>query len=486
MKNTLVLIVLCLIFTSIAHAQKLCDTLFNKDTTNYWLEEYSSYYRVYDASDKSKGRKPYRDYYKTGELSAQGYYLTIEEDSTVFDGEQIHYYKNGKINSRIFFSDNMQHKKVITFYQNGNKAIEYQYTKKAVEVGEPIYDENDEIIGLKNTYYTEIPIFDGIKAIYDTVGRMILGGEYINGERNGKWMMLRTYNSFEYIWFDSWNIDCWTNPIEPYTFIGSFTDKGLIFEIDDLMKAKNGYYIVHYSNGLLNGICKLYTDKGEDTGFTLNYKNGCLDGYQIDEGDSSTIEDLFENGKFIKETHYDNKGNIKWILDREDGKTRKTIFLSETENLLISKISFQYETNIFFPDAPFERIMKDAFWEETIASDITKEGKYQMFDRYNRLFGEGEYIKDKNAGDWFYYYHDQGIYEKRVYKDSVLVNTRVYTSDNKPFTGTRTIIRLSESNDEQSTVIISVKDAIIKEIRYLNPETEKVYKVVKYQNGLPK
>lgn len=483
MKNTLVLIVLCLIFTSIAQAQKLCDTLFNKDTVDMFnWEEYSSYYRLYDASDKSKGRKPYRDYYKTGELSAQGYYLTITEDSTVFDGEQIHYYKNGKIDSRIIFSDNMQHKKVTTYYQNGNKALEYDYKYESGEYRGPIYDENDEIIA-KDTLFTYTNnVFDGLKAVYDTTGRMVVGGEYVNGKRNGRWM-IRSYKSFENFVFDDVRIDFWIyNPWEQYHFIGPFDYKTIIDEINDLM----GYYIVHYSNGHLNGICKLYTNEGEDIGCTLNYKDGSLDGYQISEGDSTTLEDLFDNRKFIKETLYDNNGNIKWILDRDGDERRKTVFLSEAENPLISKISFHYDSNIFFPSSPFGRIMEDAFWEETFASDFSKEGKYQMFDRYNRLFGEGEYIKDKKSGDWFYYYHDQGIYEKRVYKDSVLVNTRVYTSDNKPFTGTRTIIRLSESNDEQSTVIISVKDAIIKEIRYLNPETEKVHKVVKYQNGLPK
>ena len=480
MKNTLVIIALCIYIASVGHAQNLCDTLFNKDTIDNWAEDYSSYYRVYDASDKSKGRKPYRDYYKTGELSAKGYYLTIDEDSTVFDGEQIHYYKNGKIDSRIFFSDNMQHKKVTTFYQNGNKALEYEYENEPEEY--EIFDVNKGPTGLKDIHY--INIFDGLKAIYDTLGRMLVGGEFVNGKRNGRWILRNCFkiHYLEYLVFDF--IDYFCNTGQPH-FLGLFDYKTIIDQINDLKYEPDGYYLVHYSNGKLHGICKLYTNEGEDKGFTLNYRNGYLDGYQLFEGDSTILEDLFENGKFIKETLYDNKGNIKWILDCDD-KSRKTVYLSETENPFISKISFHYETNIFFPCSPFGRIMNNAFWAEAFASDISKAGRYQMFDRYNRLFADGEYVKDKKSGDWIYYYYDQGIYEKRVYKDSIFINTRIYTLDDKPFTGTRKVVRQSESDDDFSTVEIKVKDAVIKEVRYLNTPSEKIYTIVKYQNGLPK
>ena len=40
---------------------------------------FASFYRIYDANDKSELKKHFRDYYITGELQSEGGYISIDK-----------------------------------------------------------------------------------------------------------------------------------------------------------------------------------------------------------------------------------------------------------------------------------------------------------------------------------------------------------------------------------------------------------------------
>lgn len=100
MKKILICLVLAAIATS-SYAQSDTDTLYyDKEWKGVESKAFASYERVIPKSEDPNFRKPMRDYYITVELQSEGYYLTIDkydDSKSVFDGDFISYYKNGKV-----------------------------------------------------------------------------------------------------------------------------------------------------------------------------------------------------------------------------------------------------------------------------------------------------------------------------------------------------------------------------------------------------
>ena len=81
------------------------DTLYyDKEWKVVGNKVFAEYYRVYPVIDDSVSRKPFRDYYITGELQSEGGFITIDrydDSKSVFDGDWTSYYKSGKIEQRV-------------------------------------------------------------------------------------------------------------------------------------------------------------------------------------------------------------------------------------------------------------------------------------------------------------------------------------------------------------------------------------------------
>lgn len=99
------------------------DTLYyDKDWKSVSNKEFATFYRVLDLSDKSSSRKPFRDYYITGELQSEGGYISLDktdDKNSVFDGEWINYYKSGKVEQKGFRSNGMDEGEHTLYYENG-------------------------------------------------------------------------------------------------------------------------------------------------------------------------------------------------------------------------------------------------------------------------------------------------------------------------------------------------------------------------------
>lgn len=115
---------------AIANAQKLDTLYYDKDWKVVKNVLFASYYRIYDASDKSQGRKPFRDYYITGELQSEGGYISLdmEDDSkTVMDGEWTNYYKSGKVDQKGFRINGVPEGEEFYYYEDGSLKIHALY-----------------------------------------------------------------------------------------------------------------------------------------------------------------------------------------------------------------------------------------------------------------------------------------------------------------------------------------------------------------------
>ena len=99
------------------------DTLYyDKDWKIVSNKAFATFYRVLDLSDKSSSRKPFRDYYITGELQSEGGYISLDQTNdknSIFDGEWVNYYKSGKIEEKGFRSNNIDQGEHTQYYENG-------------------------------------------------------------------------------------------------------------------------------------------------------------------------------------------------------------------------------------------------------------------------------------------------------------------------------------------------------------------------------
>lgn len=123
MKKGLIITLLTLLSVIYCTAQKFDTLYYDKEWKVAKNALFASYYRIYDASDKSSDGKPFRDYYISGQLQAEGKYISIDpfdDSKSVFDGEMITYYKNGQIEYKRYENCGVAEGEYFAYYENGN------------------------------------------------------------------------------------------------------------------------------------------------------------------------------------------------------------------------------------------------------------------------------------------------------------------------------------------------------------------------------
>lgn len=98
----------CLIcFFDIAFSQSKIDTLYYDKDWKGCEQTFAAYRRVYSIPSDSNLTKRFRDYYITGELRADGEYVSIDkydDSKSVFNGAFVYYYKSGKVERKGYKS----------------------------------------------------------------------------------------------------------------------------------------------------------------------------------------------------------------------------------------------------------------------------------------------------------------------------------------------------------------------------------------------
>lgn len=116
-----------ILFLSFAWAMPLLSFAqtyyYDKNWKGVEQENFAEYKRILSpSSDSLHYANKYRDFYITGEKQGEGEYLSIDpydDAKSVFDGEQITYYKNGNVASKFFIKDSKQTGTFENYYENG-------------------------------------------------------------------------------------------------------------------------------------------------------------------------------------------------------------------------------------------------------------------------------------------------------------------------------------------------------------------------------
>lgn len=360
MKKHILIAVIIAAFTNICTAQQLKDKVYFDEDWNVIADaSKASYYRLYNANDKSTGLKPYKDFYINGILQGEGYYSKISkidgEIDFIEEGEQKNYYESGKLREKWYKKNGEMHGEDIMYYENGN--LMYQ------------------------TYYE-------------------------NGKPNGK-------------------------------------------------------YTKYDSTGTIDRV--------------FNYKHGILDGKQVQYAPDNRAEiwkeDYFNNGLMQKEiTYLDGKvRKIFTLISRTDTNfvANETWFYREDEDSLVGKKSVDM---VYDFDPEIWRYAFQMYYVETanFNNAISEyHGKYQSFDRQNRILTDGQYFYGEKTGKWTNYLYDQNCYYIDDYDDINAVR-HYYQLNNKPFSGHVTISEPADGKTE-----LNIKDGI-----HRGP-----YTVYRYDNG---
>lgn len=159
---TLVFVLSSLI--SYAQTEKL-DTIYYDKDWHGCSSIFATYYRVITIPTASNPVKRMRDYFITGELQGEANYISIDRNddtNTIFDGEVISYYKNGKIGQKVKWMDSHPSGDSFTYYENGNVKSHGHYNDSGQLDGELYqFDENGNLTstvgfnnGIPNSYLT--------------------------------------------------------------------------------------------------------------------------------------------------------------------------------------------------------------------------------------------------------------------------------------------------------------------------------------------
>ena len=107
----------------VAYGSAKLDTLYyDKDWKGVSSKPFATFYRIVDLGNDSGFKKLYRDFYITGELQAEGEYVSIDrydDSKSVFTGQYCTYYKSGKIEQKGFRNNGIPEGEYNAYYENG-------------------------------------------------------------------------------------------------------------------------------------------------------------------------------------------------------------------------------------------------------------------------------------------------------------------------------------------------------------------------------
>lgn len=115
--------ILMFFFLAISLLSSAQTYYYDKNWKGVEREDFAEFKRVLAPStDSLHFANKYRDYYITGEKQGEGDYITIDrydDSNSVFDGEQISYYKNGNVATKFFIKNGKQVGAFETYFDNG-------------------------------------------------------------------------------------------------------------------------------------------------------------------------------------------------------------------------------------------------------------------------------------------------------------------------------------------------------------------------------
>lgn len=175
---TMLLFISCMCYSQSSGLVEIDSAYYDSKWRGVPDKAFASYLRVYSTPVDQKYKKQYRDYYTTGEVKGEGFYISIDPmDGTksVLDGEQVSYYKSGAVESKENWVDGKINGEKQVYLENGliYKNMYYKDGKLDGTYTE-FFDDNGYVQTeyrngeYANPYYTRFdPLGRGVKYSFD-------------------------------------------------------------------------------------------------------------------------------------------------------------------------------------------------------------------------------------------------------------------------------------------------------------------------------
>jgi len=142
--------VFCLLMAAInlVSAQKVDTIYYDNDWKGIEVKEFASFVRYALYPKDINARKLVRDYYISGELQGEGEFISIDksdDSNSIFTGENITYYKNGKKSMIRTLINGVTHGRIILYFENGNKKTEMFAVDDVPNGIATVYNENGNV-----------------------------------------------------------------------------------------------------------------------------------------------------------------------------------------------------------------------------------------------------------------------------------------------------------------------------------------------------
>ena len=460
MKKHLILTLLTASVVNICCGQALKDKVYFDEKWNVVNDQSSAaYYRLYNAKDKSKGLKPYQDYYINGKLQGEGFYSRIENEGGILnfieEGEQKNYYESGKLREKWTKKNNKIDGEDCYYSEDGFKTYTLKYRNGILQGKQVMYQlESDKIhredifengyLQSETTFYLDGTVREEFKLtqMYDSAFTANVTKYYLDGYYEHT---RAVKNSTDYL----------------YLYMPSVLQRPF-----NLYNLQYEYIIPHGKQQETDKQGRIvYQGQfryGEQTGLWLDYyfDQGYYvsDNFDTDELRYYTLDNKPYTGSH---TSYYNNDKVCTTGSCKDG-LREGLWTTYYNNGL--KIDVKQS-------------------EYTYKNGICN-GMFKKYDTDGNITIKGVYANNKVVGNVYQYYYDDGCYEVLDFTDET-VPSHFYTMDGKPFSGQHTEYRNLNGIEEPVAVIYTISQSLITQHILKGTESGTVYQTVKYKNGEP-
>ena len=261
----------------------------------------------YDQFSKSIDYSRISRWYKTNVLKLIGPFERLDKDFGIvtkgtykngeYDGPLTQYLRNGDLWEVKNYKNGVEHGICELFHDNNVVRLRYNYIDGDIEIGSHLYfDENGEPLNVKGLYRNGK--MHGVHERYDDKGELQDRSIYKNGKQAG----LRIHRGF----------------LNPEIIIKENMQHGLRNGLSEKFDA-HGQLVraEHFKDGKRYGTCKVFNENAQLVS-KANYTDDKLDGLSLIYHPNNQIRKkiTYENGQVVKESEYDDSGNLlPWDSD---------------------------------------------------------------------------------------------------------------------------------------------------------------------------
>lgn len=142
-------------------AQKLDTLYYDKNGEGISTPAFAAYYRVY-SPNLIGNKKRFRDFYINGTMKSEGEYVTIDKDDdkySVFDGEYVSYYENGKVKEKKRLFNGYLHGEYTSYYESGLVEL-HTFFNMGKRDGINTYFDVESQRCIQKVYQDDLPQYD--------------------------------------------------------------------------------------------------------------------------------------------------------------------------------------------------------------------------------------------------------------------------------------------------------------------------------------